>query len=182
EAGERQVGHVEVAGPGVTDGYWGTPPAAPGRWLRTGDLGYLTDGELVVCGRAADLLFAGGRNIHPQDVEALAAEVPRVRAGAAAAFGIPGDGATDRLAVVVESPTWADPAAAEQLRADVRAAVTAGIGLTPRHVAVVPPGGLARTSSGKLRRHEIRSRLLAGTLTAPGRPSDDDSRISIRHP
>jgi fatty-acyl-CoA synthase len=164
QLGDRQVGRVEVAGPGVTGGYWGEPAAAPGRWLRTGDLGYLASGELVVCGRAADLLFAAGRNIHPQDVEVLAIAVPRVRVGGAAAFGVPGNGSADRLAVVVESASWADPDEAESICAAVRGAVAAGIGLTPRHVAVVPPGGLARTSSGKLRRHEIRRRLLAGTL------------------
>jgi fatty-acyl-CoA synthase len=164
ELANRRVGRIEVAGPGVTGGYWGAPATAPGGWLPTGDLGYLTEGELVVCGRAADLLFAAGRNIHPQDVEALAVEVPRVRAGGAAAFGVPGGGTADRLAVVVESSSWADAAEAESVRAAVRGAITAGLGLAPRQVAVVPPGGLARTSSGKLRRHEIRARLLAGTL------------------
>ncbi|MEU7903367.1 AMP-binding protein [Actinoplanes sp. NPDC049118] len=161
---DRRVGRIEVAGPGVTGGYWGAPAAASDGWLPTGDLGYLTGGELVVCGRAADLLFAAGRNIHPQDVEALAVEVPRVRAGGAAAFGVPGGGIADRLAVVVESPSWADADEAESVCAAVRGAIVAGLGLAPRQVAVVPPGELARTSSGKLRRHEIRARLLAGTL------------------
>lgn len=177
ELDDRRAGHVEVAGPGVTGGYWGAPAASSGRWLRTGDLGYLAEGELVVCGRASDLLFAAGRNIHPQDVESLAVEVPRVRPGGAAAVGVPGGGSGDRLAVVVESASWAEPDQARSIRAAVRDAVAAGIGLTPRHVAVVPPGGLARTSSGKLRRAEIRVRLLAGTLLENGRHPDDHCGI-----
>ncbi|WP_162908445.1 AMP-binding protein, partial [Allorhizocola rhizosphaerae] len=79
-------GQVEVRGPSVVSGYWGEP-ARSSEWLRTGDLGYLIDGELVICGRAKDVLFAAGRNVYPQDVEAAAARVPGVRPGGAAAFG-----------------------------------------------------------------------------------------------
>jgi fatty-acyl-CoA synthase len=88
--GERIVGHVELRGPSVVGRYWPAPPPPPGSWLRTGDLGYLADGELVVCGRAKDVLFAAGRNIFPQAIEAAALEVPDVRVSRAAAFGVPG--------------------------------------------------------------------------------------------
>jgi fatty-acyl-CoA synthase len=155
--GERRVGHVEVAGASVIGHYWGEPPPA-GPWLRTGDLGYLADGELVVCGREKDVLFAAGRNIYPQDVEAAAASVPEVRLGAA--FGIP-RGTADRLVVAVESAPSVDAA---QLRRAVTAAVLDEVGLAPVAVLVLPPGRLPKTTSGKLRRSEVRARYLSGEL------------------
>lgn len=159
ELGDRLVGRIEVAGPGVTGGYWGEPDR-PSEWLRTGDLGYLTDGELVVCGRESDVLFAAGRNVFPQDVEAAANTVPAVRAGNAVAFA----GQRDQLVVAVESRLWADLAAMAALRAEVSAAVVAEVGLTPRAVAVLPPGALPKTTSGKVRRAETRRRYLTGQL------------------
>src|SRR6185437_15532866 len=88
ELGERLVGCIEVAGPSVVGHYWNEPPPAPGAWFDTGDLGYLVDGELVVCGRTKDVIFAAGRTIFPQDVELAASNVPTVRSGGAAAFAV----------------------------------------------------------------------------------------------
>ena len=157
ELGERRVGRIEVDGPSVVGGHWGRPRSA--RWLDTGDLGYLVDGDLVVCGRERDVLFAAGRNIYPQDVEAAATAVDHVRGGGAAAFGVPSDGG-ERLVVAVES------AARERdgLRRAVEAAVLAEVGLMPLAVLVLRPGRLPKTTSGKLRRAELRSRYLAGDL------------------
>lgn len=156
--GERRVGHIEVAGPSVVGHYWGDPPPAD-RWLRTGDLGYLAEGELVVCGREKDVLFAAGRNIYPQDVEAAAARVAEVRRGGVAAFGIP-TGEAERLVVAVESV----PADEAVLRRAVTTAVVGEVGLAPATVVVLPPGRLPRTTSGKLRRAEARARYLSGEL------------------
>jgi fatty-acyl-CoA synthase len=159
ELPERRVGHVELAGPSVVGHYWGGQPD-PSGWLRTGDLGYLTEtGELVVCGRDKDVVFAAGRNIFPQDVEAVAQETPGVRPGGAAAFGF-SDGQADRLVVAVES-RGPDP---DGLRRSVSAKILAEVGLTPKEVIVVPYGHLPKTTSGKLRRAEARRRYLAGEL------------------
>lgn len=166
EVGERRVGHIEVRGPSVVGNYHGEPPPTTAdAWLRTGDLGYLADGELVVCGREKDMLIVGGRNVFPHDVECVAAEVPGVRIGRVAAFGIAGS-AGDRLVVAVENRD-ADP---ETLRRSVSVAVAIEIGLTPSEVVVLPPGRLPRTSSGKLRRAETRRRYLSGDLA--GSPTD----------
>jgi fatty-acyl-CoA synthase len=157
---DRSVGHIELRGESVVGYYWGDPRPAPDAWLRTGDLGYLTgDGELVVCGREKDILFAAGRNVFPQDVEAVAEEVPGVRPGGAAAFGLPG-GDGDRLVVAVESRNR-DSATVRQ---GVAAVVLAEVGLAPKDVVVVPYGHLPKTSSGKLRRTETRRRYLSGEL------------------
>ncbi|HEX6686188.1 MAG TPA: AMP-binding protein [Candidatus Limnocylindrales bacterium] len=156
----RAVGHIEVRGPSVVAGYWGEPPRAT-PWLRTGDLGYLTgDGDLVVCGRSKDVLFAAGRNVYPQDVEAAAIGVPGVRAGGAAAFGIPTHGG-DRLIVAVEARAGGDAG----LRRAVAVAVAEHTGMAPADVVTLRFGRLPKTSSGKLRRAETRRRYLAGELT-----------------
>ncbi|SCF48812.1 fatty-acyl-CoA synthase [Micromonospora matsumotoense] len=169
---ERAVGHIEVSGPSVTSGYWGEAPR-PSPWLQTGDLGYLTDGELVVCGRAKDVLFAAGRNIHPQDVEAAAAHATGVRAGGAAAFGVPARHG-ERLVVAVETRL----AGVVDVRRAVTVAVTAHVGVTPAQVVTLSPGGLPRTSSGKLRRAETRRRYLAGDLTGPDLPGTGDNPVT----
>jgi fatty-acyl-CoA synthase len=153
------VGHIELRGPSVTSGYWGEP-AEPHGWLATGDLGYLAGTDLVVCGRAKDVLFAAGRNVYPQDVEAAAAQVPGVRGGGAAAFGIPAEHG-DRLIVAVETKT----SDSEALRKAVALAVAAETGMAPADVVTLRLGHLPKTSSGKLRRAETRRRYLAGELT-----------------
>lgn len=177
---ERTVGEVEVQGASVAGHYWGQPPAAAGAWLRTGDLGYLADGELVVCGRSKDVLFAAGRNLYPPDIEAVATGVTGVRPAGAAAFGVPGE-AGDRLVVAVEAVRGAD-------RRDVGRAVTVAVagetGLRPARVVVVPPGRLPRTSSGKLRRAEARRRYLAGQLDplSPQKGQTDDQSHADHRP
>ena len=161
---DRQVGQVEVRGPSVVGHYWGEPAPPEGSWLRTGDLGYLTAGELVVCGREKDVLFAAGRNIYPQDVEAVAAQVPGVRPGGAAAFGVSNQD-IERMVVAVEAR--AEDAAA--VRRQVAAAVLDEINLSAE-VIVVPFGALPKTSSGKLRRAEARRGYLAGELIPQSPP------------
>ncbi|MFG1796077.1 AMP-binding protein [Nocardia sp. NPDC049149] len=146
----RTVGHIEVRGPSVVSQ----------GWLRTGDLGYLTDDrQLVVCGRAKDMLIVCGRNIFPQDVEA-AARTSGVRPGRVAAFGIPGD-LGDHLVIATEADDDTD-----ELRRSLVAAVLDGVGLRPHAVVVVPIGDLPRTSSGKLRRAEARRRYTAQALNS----------------
>jgi fatty-acyl-CoA synthase len=151
---DRVVGHVEVRGPSVVGHYWGEPPPPPDHWLRTGDLGYRVGGELVVCGREKDVLFAAGRNVFPQDVEAVAGAVQGVRPGGAVAFGLP----DERLVVAVEARATDAP----RVRREVSAAVLDVVGLAPMEVPVLPYGRLPKTSSGKLRRAEARRRYLAG--------------------
>ncbi len=157
------AGHIELSGPSVVGHYLGQSPPAPGAWFRTGDLGYLTrdEGQLVVCGRVKDVLFAAGRNVYPQDIEAVAAGVTGVRLGGVAAFGVPGSHG-ERLVVAVES-RGADPFEIER---GVRLAVLEEVGLAPATVLTLPVGRLPRTSSGKIRRSETRRRFLSGGLTA----------------
>src|SRR5258706_13877641 len=104
---EREVGEIEIRGTSVTPGYYRHPEATAAAlhdgWLRTGDLGYLVDGELVVCGRIKDVIIRGGRNVYPQDVERAVADVTGVRAGNVIAFGTEGKRGREPLVAVAES-------------------------------------------------------------------------------
>jgi acyl-CoA synthetase (AMP-forming)/AMP-acid ligase II len=92
--GEREVGEIALAGPSVMLGYYrdaeSTEQTIRRRWLHTGDLGYIADGELFVCGRTKDLIIVNGRKYHPQDLEWAVADIVGVRRGRIVAFGAPG--------------------------------------------------------------------------------------------
>ncbi|PXX71367.1 fatty-acyl-CoA synthase [Nocardia tenerifensis] len=161
---ERAVGEIWVHGPSVADTYLDTPPETlstfrPDGWLRTGDLGYLADGELFVTGRVKDLLILNGRNVDPQRVEWLAESVPGVRAGGVVACTRPGP-QSEELVVVAECRTPEDP----EVVPSVRESVAAALGLPVHDVVTVAPGTVPRTTSGKPRRQETRRRYLEGAL------------------
>lgn len=154
--GEREVGVLQLRGEAVTSEYLTVAGPRPTRgedgWLDTGDLGYLTGGEVVVCGRVKDVIIMGGRNIYPTDIERVAQTVDGVRAGNAAAVRWSTAGGRESFALVVESREAADDAAAQRISAAVRSAVTAAIGARPAVVKVVPVGTLPKTPSGKIKR------------------------------
>ncbi|WP_432121834.1 amino acid adenylation domain-containing protein [Streptomyces sp. S1] len=169
---QGEVGEIVVGGEGVAAGYWNRPdataatfraaaPGAPG--LRTGDLGFLYGGDLHVVGRSKDLIVVRGRNHYPSDLEHTAAEShPLVRRGGAAFARA---GAHGEEAVLVLEV--ARPKAGEEY-ADVVAAVLAALGrehgLTPGAVVLVRPGGVPRTSSGKVQRSHCRELLASDGL------------------
>jgi len=162
---EREVGELQIRGTSVTPGYYRNEAATrelfAGDWLRTGDLAYLVEGDLVICGRMKDLIIVGGRNVHPQDVERVVATVDGVRAGNVIAFGVEGRHGKEGLVVVAESRAD-DPAA---LADTVGVRVREAIGIPARDVAFITPGTLPKTSSGKLQRALCRERYLDGTLS-----------------
>jgi fatty-acyl-CoA synthase len=161
---EREVGELQIRGPSITPGYYRRPDATDaafdGDWLRSGDLAYLVDGELVVCGRIKDLIIVGGRNVYPEDVERAAASVQGVRAGNVIAFGIDGRRGKEALVVVAESK---DDDVTTVRRA-VAGRVSEVVGLPPEEVVLVQPGTLPKTSSGKLQRSLCRARYLSAAL------------------
>ena len=104
---EREVGELEIRGTSVTPGYYKRPEANAelfhDGWLRTGDLAYLLDGEMVMCGRIKDMIIVGGRNVFPEDIERALADVEGVRAGNVIAFGVDGAQGKEGVVVVAES-------------------------------------------------------------------------------
>jgi fatty-acyl-CoA synthase len=162
---DREVGEVELRGSSITPGYYDNPQATAasrrGDWFRTGDLGYVVDGELVVCGRIKDVIIVGGRNVFPEDVERAAESVEGVRDGNVIAFGT--EGRRGREAVVVVAETKDDEIAL--IRAAVAARVTDAVGVPPEEIVLVRPGTLPKTSSGKRQRSLCRRRYLGDELT-----------------
>ncbi|MGW3998766.1 fatty acyl-AMP ligase [Amycolatopsis sp. NPDC004772] len=143
---------IQVSGPNIADGYWGRDDVlAPDGWLRTGDLGFVHDGELYVTGRLKDLIIVDGRNHHPQDIEAtVEAAHPGVRR--VAAFAVR-DGHGEGVAVVAGCVTRD-----ESVETAVRRAVSAAHDLPLRALWLVRPGEVPRTSSGKVSRAAARER------------------------
>ena len=174
---DSYVGEVWVSGPSVARGYWRKPEesarvfgaraAGLGEqsFLRTGDLGFLRDGRLVVTGRLKDLIIVRGRNHYPQDVERAAERAdPVLRIGCAAAFQLPAPDGEDRLAVVVEVRRGYGDVDVAGVSARIRQGVADASGLQVHMVTLIRAGGLPKTSSGKVQRRLCRDRLLAGEL------------------
>ena len=164
---EREVGEFELRGASVTPGYFRrddvTAAAFHDGWLRTGDLGYLVDGEVVACGRIKDVIIIGGRNVFPEEIERAVASVEGVRAGNVIAFGT--EGRRGREGIVVVAETKVDDVAT--VRDDVVDRVCAAVGVPPREVVLVPAGSLPKTSSGKLQRSRCRDQYLDDALAVP---------------
>ncbi|MCA1712750.1 MAG: AMP-binding protein [Actinobacteria bacterium] len=160
---ELVVGEVQVAATHLFSGYAADQAATDAvmtadGWMSTGDLGYLNNKELVLCGRQKDVLIVGGRNISPEDVERCAASVPGVRAGNVVAFA-PEDGASG---YVIVAEYRGD--APEQARREIVARSLAAEGAAPTDVLFLRPGALPKTSSGKLQRSACRTAHLHGSL------------------
>jgi len=160
---ERETGELEIRGNSVTPGYYNRPELTAATfhdgWLRTGDIGYLVGGELVVCGRIKDMIIVGGRNVFPEDVERAVAEVEGVRAGNVIAFGVERHPGREGIVVVAET-RGADVGS---VRAAVADRVRDAVGLPPE-VVLVSAGTLPKTSSGKLQRALCRTRYLEADL------------------
>jgi long-chain-fatty-acid--[acyl-carrier-protein] ligase len=151
----REVGEIEIRGTSLMTGYVGAAPIDPQAWLATGDLGYLTDGGLVVCGRAKELITVAGRNVFPNEIERIAGQIEGVRDGCVVAVGTGETTARPRLVITAEFKGEDEPAA----RSAVVARVASECGVVPADVVFVKPGALPRTSSGKLRRLEVKRNL-----------------------
>lgn len=172
-------GEIWIAGDQITDGYLGGRDAdglfgdlAGVRHLRTGDLGYLRDGELFITGRCKDVIVFRGSNYHAVDLEAAAIEAAGQPAATAAAFLVE-VGPQPLPALVLEVRGSVD----QSLPARVRAGVLARTGLLLALVVLVPPRSVPRTSSGKVRRQACRDLLLAGAFD--GAVGDDPGRQPV---
>jgi len=168
ECPDGRVGEIWIHGPNVASGYWHNPeatertfggrldaptPGTPAQpWLRTGDLGVIHDGEMLVVGRIKDLLIVDGRNHYPDDIEAT---VQELTGGRVAAVPVTGDG-REQLVVIAElkSRGTSDEEAQriQNLKHEVSAAVSRSHGVRVSDLMFVAPGSLPITTSGKIRR------------------------------
>ena len=167
--GERIEGRIEFRGPSVTSGYFrnleATRALLRSGWMDSGDLGYWAGDELFITGREKDIVIKAGRNLYPQEVEEVVGDVPGLRKGCVAAFGVADQEAgTERLVVIAESREKA-PEKIEGLRAVVLDRVVAAIGVPPDSVLITRPGAVLKTSSGKIRRSATREAYLRGDVS-----------------
>ncbi len=174
---EGRIGEIWVSGPSVARGYWNRLETTEttfrartlegdGPFLRTGDLGFVHESELYLTGRLKDLIILNGRNHYPQDIEWTAQKAhPTLRPGGSIAFADLSEG-SDRLIVVAElrkgAPT--DTTALTATRVAVFQGVRVGPGLRASEVALIPAGGLPKTSSGKLQRKKTAELWRTGAL------------------
>jgi thioester reductase-like protein len=169
-----RVGEVWVASPSVADGYWKRPEESEATFqarlrgeetpfLRTGDLGFLRDGELYIAGRLKDLIIVRGRNHHPQDIEQSVQAAHRdLRPGCGVAFSVSRED-TEELVIVqeVRKNELEDP---DSVFAAMRAAVARDHELATHAIALVAPRSVPKTSSGKLQRRACRQAFLDDDL------------------
>jgi len=176
----HQVGEIWVNGPNVACAYWKNPEATEAalnaviageddgaRWLRTGDLGFLDEaGELYVTGRIKDLIIVRGINHYPQDIErTVQAAHPALRPNCAAAFSVSDERGEETLVVVQEiertERNRIDPV---EIKGLIRENVTEQHELFARHIVLIRPGSLPKTTSGKIQRRLARKLWLQGNL------------------
>jgi 1-acyl-sn-glycerol-3-phosphate acyltransferase len=169
--GERVEGRIEFRGPSVTSGYFQNPEATRAvlrsGWMDSGDLGYWASGELFITGRQKDIIIKAGRNLYPHEVEEAVGDIPGIRKGCVAAFGMADpEAGTERLIIIAESRETL-PGKVEGLRSAVVDRVVTAIGLPPDVVVIARPGAVLKTSSGKIRRSATREAYLKGHLERP---------------
>jgi fatty-acyl-CoA synthase len=160
---DREVGRIYIKGPSVTPGYFANIEASTnlfdGEWLDTGDMGYFLNGDIVITGRAKDLIIINGRNIWPQDIEWAVEKVDGVRQGGVAAFSVD-DGRGERIVVIAERRGLSADALGE-LHREVARTIQSAAG-APATVVLAKPHSMVLTSSGKLSRARVKQKFLAG--------------------
>lgn len=166
---DGRLGEIQIRGDAVSPGYY-EDPAATGQafddgWLRTGDIGFRLDGDLYVTGRLKEMIIVHGQNFFPEDVEAIARDVPGVYRRHCVAFTEEADDGSECAGVIVEATR-----AVDEIRAEVARRVAGELGLADVRVHVVKPRWLTRTTSGKWQRALAAKRIAAAAAAAAAAP------------
>jgi amino acid adenylation domain-containing protein len=173
---DGEIGELWIQGESVAAGYWNNPEATletfgarldgrPGTFLRTGDLGFIHEGEIVVSGRLKDLIIVRGRNLYPQDIEMAAAKI-HADLEVGAAFALEGEGRES--VVLVQEIQRHSKADFRKLAEAIAESVSREQDLVLDELVLVPAPTVPRTSSGKVQRRACRDAFLAGHLKVLG--------------
>lgn len=170
-----EIGEIWITGPSVAQGYWGrnedteqifnayVKDTGEGPFLRTGDLGFLKEGELFITGRSKDLIIIRGRNHYPQDIELTVEQShPALRPGCGAAFSI--EEANEERLVIVQEIRSNRKHSIEEIVNTIRQAVVEAHDIHPYAVVLIEPRTIPKTSSGKIQRQQCKAEYLAQTL------------------
>ncbi|MFE5098000.1 fatty acyl-AMP ligase [Streptomyces sp. NPDC056638] len=187
-----QIGEIWLRGQSVGQGYWRQEEATErgfrayiadgaGPFLRTGDLGVCHDGQLYVTGRIKEVIILNGRNIYPQDIERAARDHAACADGTGAAFTVAPEGVAESI-VLVQEVRWRDQdlGPLRDVARGVIAGLTAELGVPVGSVVFVKPGAVLRSTSGKVRRIEMRRLFESGALGTVLEELDDRVRRAFR--
>jgi len=168
ELPDGSEGRLQFRGPSTTSGYYRNPDAThalfDGQWLNSGDLAYVSDGDVYITGRSKDVIIRAGRNIYPHEIETAVGNVSGVRKGNVAVFGTADrHTGTQRLVVMAETRENA-PKTLERIRADILGVTTDIVGTPPDDVVFAPRGTIPKTTSGKIRRSTSRDLYERGKI------------------
>lgn len=173
DVSERVIGEVALQSDCMLTGYYNrddlTRKAFLGGWYLTGDYGYVADGEVFVSGRKKDMIIVGGRNVYPQDLEALTYEVPGVHGGRSVAFGVFDEEAGTEDVVIIAEVDSEDASEQQKIADAIRLHVTKNSAIALRYVKVVDPKWIIKTSSGKTARSANREKFMKELQEARGR-------------
>jgi len=160
---ERVIGEIAIKSNCMLNEYYARPDLEPFQdgWFFTGDQGYIADGDVYVIGRTKDLIINAGKNVYPQDIEAIVNHVPGIHAGRAVAFGIHDEKEGTELIAVVAEVLTEDPDQRKQVAKRVRQEVSQKSMITLSYVHLVGEKWLIKTSSGKIARAANREKWLA---------------------
>ncbi len=160
ELGDRRQGRIQFRGPSATSGYFRNDDATrvlfDGDWRISGDLGYLSEGDIYITGREKDLIIRAGRNVYPTELEEAVGTIDGIQAGNVAVFGSPDPSSgAERLIVMAESRRRGEEQQAE-IKQKIIGIVTDLAGAAPDEIVLVPPRSVPKTSSGKIRRQSAK--------------------------
>ena len=175
ELSEREVGRLQFRGPSTTSGYIGNPEATSrlfdGDWLDSGDLAYISGGDVYLTSRVKDVIIRAGRNIYPYELEEAVGDLPEIRKGCVAVFGSV-DPATDiEQLIVVAETRQSDTVALDILKRRIDTLASDLLGIPPDDVLLAPPRTVLKTSSGKIRRAACRELYEKGRIDRRSRPA-----------
>ena len=167
---DQTVGEIQLRAPFLFAAYFadasGTALAFDDGWYRTGDLGFVHNGELYVCGRIKDLLIINGRNYFAHDVEAAVNEVPGIKPGRCVALGYDDDrSGSEQLVIVAERDT--DATQDMQIVQAINASLNRHLGIPASDIRLVDAGWLIKTTSGKISRKDNRAKYALAFRQAP---------------
>jgi acyl-CoA synthetase (AMP-forming)/AMP-acid ligase II len=161
---DRVIGELILQSDCMLTEYYNRPDATEkalvGGWYFTGDYGYISQGEVFVSGRKKDMIIVGGKNVYPQDLESLTYEVPGVHAGRSVAFGMFDEEQGTEEVVIIAEVDSEDEAERQKVADAIRLHVTKNSAIALRHVKVVGPKWIVKTSSGKTARSANKEKFL----------------------
>jgi 1-acyl-sn-glycerol-3-phosphate acyltransferase len=173
ELGERREGRLEFRGPSATRGYFcnetKTRELFRDGWLDSGDRAYMAGGDVCITGRIKDIIIRAGRHIYPQEVEDAVAEIPGIRKGCVAVFGVTDRASGTERVVVLAETRETDPTARADMQARAQEIASDIAGTPPDEIVLAPPRTVPKTSSGKIRRSAAKELYESGQIDAPQR-------------